>query len=460
MRILQLNTYADPLGGAEVYSLNLTQELTRRGHEVGFFGTSPVRAVDEPRLRVVQRPAYDPRVLWSEPAVSRALADFAARLQPEVIHVHNVFSLGLDVMETLGGLGVPTVQTVHDFNRLCPNSWCVRGDGAPCPGGIGAQCFRHACERNYPFDAEVALHALLRHRALLELVDAAICPSVALAQRLAAQGQRRIVHLPNAIEPIPPPVGVERAAKELLYVGRLDPEKGVETLLEALSILRRRDPGVTLRLAVGGNPPARELDRLRRLPGLALFTSVPRAELGTFYARATACVVPSIWFENAPLVALEAQAAGLPMIASRIGGLPELVDDGVTGFTFRPRDPQDLAEQAERLFAMGAEERRQMGLRLQKRAMDHRLGPHVSRVEELYAELRELRRSPGFPTIALDEELRAVVQRLVDERNGTSDDGAEPIVSLSPHPRTRRDRVLAPVRRLARALRLPKILPR
>src|SRR5688572_16424684 len=156
VRILQFNTYADPVGGAEVYALTLTRELRDRGHVVGFFGTSATREVDEEHLRVVRRPTYDARLLWGDPPVSRGLEAFARRLQPDLIHIHNVFALGLDVLETLGLLGVPTVQTVHDFNRVCPNSWCVRGDGTICPGGIGAQCFRHDCHENYPFDAQVA----------------------------------------------------------------------------------------------------------------------------------------------------------------------------------------------------------------------------------------------------------------------------------------------------------------
>jgi len=457
LRILHLNCYADPVGGAEVYAVALTRELTRRGHVVGFFGTSATREVDEEHLRVVRRPAYDPRLLWSEPAVSQALASFAARLRPELIHVHNVFSLGLDVMEALGQLGVPTVQTVHDSNRVCPNSWCVHGDGSPCHGGVGAQCFQHDCDRNYPFDAEVALHALLRHRALLELVDVAICPSQALARLIVAHGQRRVVHVPNAIEPIPIPGGVERGTRELLYVGRLTPEKGVETLLEAMTILRRRDPGVTLTLALGGSPPAAELARLHGQPGLTVLTGVPRSDLGRLYARSAVCILPSIWFENAPLVALECMSAGLPLIASRIGALPELVEDGVTGFTFRPRDPTDLAEQVLRFLALGSEERRQLGQRLQERAQRYRLESHVARVEEIYAEVRGVPRKPTIPRTPMDADLRALVARLVHERNAAR----EPTVTLVPHlgPRLR-GRALARMRGIARALHLPKFLPR
>jgi glycosyltransferase involved in cell wall biosynthesis len=465
VRILQFNTYADPIGGAEVYALTLTRELRQRGHVVGFFGTSPEREVDEEHLRVVRRPLYDPGCLWREPAVSRALEAFAGRLRPELVHVHNVFSLGLDVLEGLGALGVPTIQSVHDFNRVCPNSWCVWGDGTPCEGGIGEKCFQHDCQRNYPFDAQVALHALLRHRALLDIVDVSISPSRSLAERLARNGSSEVLHIPNAVEPIAYAGGEARRAKELLYIGRLTPEKGVDYLLAALPLIRTQDPEVHLTIVAGGSPPLEQVERLKRNTGITLFTDVPRPELGRFYSTSTACVLPSIWSENAPLVAFECLAAGLPMLASRIGGLPELVEDGITGYTFQPRDPTDLAEKALRLLTLGHEERERMSAVLRERSARFRLEPHVARLEQLYADVAQRKRGPVTPAIALDADLLAVLEQQGREKARPEGWGEEATVELQPFagPRSRaedrRRALVRRIRRVARALHLPKLFP-
>src|SRR5687767_8376290 len=155
VRILQVNNYADDVGGAEVYAQALTRELRQRGHAVVFFGTTPDREVQEEELRIVRRPRYDPAVLTRDPRVREALEETIQRVRPELIHVHNVYSLGIDVLELLGRTGIPVVQTIHDFGLLCPNSWCVLPEGTPCSGVVGAKCFRNNCQQNYPYDAEV-----------------------------------------------------------------------------------------------------------------------------------------------------------------------------------------------------------------------------------------------------------------------------------------------------------------
>jgi glycosyltransferase involved in cell wall biosynthesis len=419
VRILQFNNYADPIGGAEVYALALTHELGRRGHEVAFFGTSPDREADEERLRVVRRPRYDVGVLFHDPAVRGALGSFIERFRPELLHVHNVSSLGVDVLELLGATRLPILQTVHDFSLLCPNSWCVRGDGTPCAGGVGAQCFRYDCQKNYPYDPEVALHTLLKQRTLVGIVDLAICPSLYLAQRLRESGFRDVRHLNYFIEPIDAGAPSERREKELVFIGRLEPEKGVECLLEAMSAVHRGDPEVHLTIVGGGTQSDALAARAEALGlgGAVTFLShLPRAELGRIYASATACVLPSIWSENSPLVAYECLAAGLPMIASRSGGLPELVEEGPAGFTFTPRDARDLAEKALRLLALPAGERARMSASMRERARGFQAGPHVARIEELYGEVA--RAGPGArnPAVPVDAELFAVLREYGRER--------------------------------------------
>jgi len=419
VRILQINNYADPVGGAEIYALALARELTERGHMVVFFGTSPDREEDAESLRVVRRPRYDVRFLFNDPLVRDALEATVTRSRPELLHVHNVFSLGVDVLEFLGTTGIPIVQTVHDFGLLCPNSWCVWGDGSPCPGGAGAKCFLHDCQRNYPYDPEVALHTLLKQRTLAGIVDLAICPSRYLAERMRANGSSDVRHLNYFVDPIAAGAAGERDSKELVFIGRLEPEKGVEHLLEAMPHILRVDPSVHLTV-IGGGTLADPLAARARSLGLgssATFQShVPRAELGRVYATATACVLPSIWSENSPLVAYECLAAGLPMIASRIGGIPELVEEGLGGFTFTPRDPRDLAEKALRLLDLPPGERARMSVAMRAAAEGFRIEAHLDRIEGLYDEVRSRPRSTFGARSTIDRDLLAVLAEYGSEK--------------------------------------------
>jgi glycosyltransferase involved in cell wall biosynthesis len=419
VRILQINNYADPIGGAEVYALSLTRELGNRGHDVSFFGTAPDHDVEEDRLRIVRRPRYDARVLFRDSVVAGALEQTLRCFRPELIHLHNVFSLGVDVLARLRAADVPVVQTVHDFSLLCPNSWCVWADGTSCSGGAGAKCFEHECEKNYPFDAEVALHTLLKQRALVDVVDLSICPSIHLADLMRAHGSRQVVHLNYFIDPIGAEPGLERSSRDLLFVGRLQPEKGVVHLLDAMPLILRSAPDVRLTI-VGGGALAGDLKTRAGHLGLnqsvTFLDHVPREALGRFYASSTACVLPSIWSENSPLVAYECMSAGLPMIASRIGGIPELVVEGEAGYTFRPRDHEDLARSVLRLLELPAEARARMSAAMRARALSFQAAGHVGRLEELYAKTREGRGGNGSRTGTSDDDLLTLLAQSSQEK--------------------------------------------
>lgn len=464
MRLLQLNNYADPVGGAEVYARALTRELRARGHVVGTFGTSEERAADSELEHVVRRPRYDPRVLTLDPAVRAGLETCIGRLRPELVHLHNVFSLGLDVVAYLVATGIPLVQTVHDANLICANSWCVWGDGTVCSGGIGTKCFQHDCQRNYPFDGEQAFHGLLAHRVLVDGVDVTLCGSRFLAGRMTEHGRRDVRHLPYFVEPIALPPATARAEQELVYFGRLTPEKGVDSMLDALALVRERAPGVHLTVASGGSVP-RPLAARAGLLGSAvtMLGDVPRAELGRLHAAATACMLPSIWCENAPLTALECLASGLPMLASRIGGIPELVEEGVTGFTFRPRDARDMADTIVRFLALPSRERERMSVAMRARADAYRLDTHVARVEETYRELIGAPRARPAARTPLDGDFLAPLVEFGREKAHLAKLFTEHVAYIAQLERTaeelsaRNPTAVGLVRRLARRLGLPRL---
>jgi len=193
---------------------------------------------------------------------------------------------------------------------------------------------------------EMAIH---RGRGTLERgIARFVSPSRFLAAKLVQAGvaRKRIRVIVNGVDPSAFPAATG-PGEGFLYAGRLSREKGVGTLLAAVE----RSPG--LRLTVLGRGPEEAALReraSRQAAGRVEFAGhLPRGELLARIRAARAVVLPSEWYENAPLSALEALASGVPVVAARIGGLPEIVRDGRTGLLFEPGHVADLREQLERL---------------------------------------------------------------------------------------------------------------
>jgi glycosyltransferase involved in cell wall biosynthesis len=420
MRILQMSAYADPIGGAEIYMHGLADELERRGHEVGRFGTSPEREADEERIRIVRRPSFDPTRLVRDDEVLEALGGFVDRLAPDIIHVHNLYSLPLDVDRFLAGGGRPVVQTVHDLSTVCPNGWCVHHDGTLCPGRAGAQCFRHDCDKNYPYDAKLVLLTRLRHRILSSFMEVMICPSRYYTELVRRQGFRDVRHLfyfvDSANLELP---AARREDRSLLFLGRLGPEKGVCHLIDAMPRILVEEPETRLKV-VGDGPEAEALraqtERLGLGSAVVFRGTVPYEQVKSFYATATLLILPSIWCENSPLTIYESMVAGLPVVGSRIGGIPDLVEDAVTGHLVEPRNPRELADKVIRLLR-APEERARMAERMQERSRHLTAGRNVDEVESIYREVlareRPAAKKPlSFP---LDDEFVTILQNLIGD---------------------------------------------
>ena len=128
------------------------------------------------------------------------------------------------------------------------------------------------------------------------------------------------------------------------YVGRISPEKGLDTILAAASLLPE------LNVQVAGEGQTRRTLAANAPQNVKFIGALSRERIASFYRQARFIVVPSKWFEMCPLVISEAMSHGLPVIASNIGGLPELVDDEVTGLLFEPGNPEDLADKMKRLW--------------------------------------------------------------------------------------------------------------
>ncbi len=308
--------------------------LRDRGHEVDVYSRSNDGVGRMSSLALART------TLWSDRTESD-LAERISRFKPDVIHAHNTFPLiSPSLYWAASCAGVPVVQTLHNFRLMCLNALFLR-EGRVCEDcmgnvpwrGVARACYRGSHAASAVLAGMLTLHRGLgtyRHKVARYIALNEFCRGKFIEGGLPAD---RVVVKPNfvdfdVLEPMP------RAG--LLFVGRLSVEKGVATLAEAM----RQLPDAELRVA--GDGP--ESGLLEGVAGVMRMGSVPAEVVRREMGRAQALVVPSICYENFPRTIAEAFACNLPVIASRIGALAEIVRDGKTGLLFEPGNPRDLAD--------------------------------------------------------------------------------------------------------------------
>ncbi len=271
--------------------------------------------------------------------------------QPDLVHVHNVHPLiSPSALAACRAEQVPVVMTCHNFRLVCPagilfshNRNCHR-----CLGGREYWCVLRNCKQNHAVSISYTLRNWVhrRFRLFLDNVTHFITLSRFQKNILAGEGfpEDRISILPNMIA-LPKRNGEpDNQNPFALFVGRLSVSKGIEVLLEAA----RRAPEIPVKVAADTSNLA-EL-KLEIPPHVELLGRKDKAELDALYARARFVIVPSLCYEACPMVVLEAMAHGRPVVASRTGSIPELVDGGETGLLFEAGNAADCAEKMKTLW--------------------------------------------------------------------------------------------------------------
>jgi len=370
VKILQVNKFLYPKGGAEVVCLSLTEALRERGHEVRLFGMADSRNPESPDAdcypanvdyhasRGLGRKAGEAlRTIYGFEA-RRGMEEMLRRYQPDLIHAHNIYhQLTPSILSPARRMGVPVLLTLHDYKPLCPVYTFLR-DGEVCERCLGKTpwpLLSGRCKDGDPVASSILFLEALLHRVLGSYrrgVALFSSPSGFLRDKMIAGGTpaERVVFLPNALpmprnildRPWEPPAGT--SAPNLIWVGRMSHEKGLGSLLRAVAACE-----APLRLRLVGDGP--EETGLRELAGrLELGEKVEwlgrrsREEIPVLLAESDGSVLPSEWYENAPLSLLESLALGRPVIASEIGGIPDMLRDGETGWLFAAGDRKALAK--------------------------------------------------------------------------------------------------------------------
>ncbi len=356
MRVCIVHSWHHRRGGDSVAAWDLADRLEAAGHEVARFA---MRHPDnDPSPWSVRWPVWvepgqpaDARhrvrswasLAWNEDA-GRAARTLYRDVRPDIVHAHHIHRhLTPAVLHAARALGIPIVQTAHDYEWICPEGHLF-SQGAPCTACRGhrygeavlRRCKRGALAPSVAVAAEKWLHQAMGAR---NWVDQYLSPSRFLAEKLASFGipRERIAVLPNPVAVSPPtPPG-----KGWVFAGRLTREKGSAVLAAAMKDL----PGTV----VGDGPEALALQS--GMPGTRFTGHLSAAGVNAQLGAAAVVVVPSIWWENQPYAVTEAQALGRAVVASDLGGIPELIDHGRDGLLVPAGDPRALREAVGALLA-------------------------------------------------------------------------------------------------------------
>jgi glycosyltransferase involved in cell wall biosynthesis len=352
MRILLVhNRYQQPGGEDKAFTAE-AKLLEAHDHQVLEY-TSHNNGVSK-----MSRPALAKATVWNG-AVYRELRVLIHRERPQVVHFHNTFPLiSPAAYYAARAEGVPVVQTLHNYRLICPNALLFRdghvcedcfGKTPPFPGVV------HACYRGDRGATGAVAGMLTLHRAMgtwAEMVDVYIALTNFAREKFVEGGlpAEKIVAKPNFLYP-DPGMGEGRGGYAL-FVGRLSVEKGVDTLLTAWKKIGKKMP---LKIVGEGPLESKAAESAGRVPGVEWLKAQPREQILTLMRNARALILPSVCYENFPMVLAEAYAVGLPVIASNIGSLSTLIEPSRTGLYFRPGDSEDLAAQIERILMRPSE---------------------------------------------------------------------------------------------------------
>lgn len=374
--LLKINNYFYRRGGAEAVFLDHIAMFEQAGWDVVPFAMkhelnhpSPwsdyfVSEIEYGRqtgpLTKIRQAA---KVIYSFEA-QRNLARVIEKRRPAVAHAHNVYHhLSPAIFSTLKSAGIPTVMTVHDLKLACPSYKMLRDNKVceKCKGGHTYNVLVHRCIKGSAVLSGVVLAETLLHRSLglyRKNLDRLVVPSRFYMDKLEEWGwpREQMVYIPNFIDAGSFETGWAKPGY-FAFAGRLAPEKGIGTLIRAAALSKQK------LVIAGTGPEEASLRALAASTGADVVFAgyLSGAALHRLIGEATALVLPSEWYENAPISVLEAYALETPVIGTRIGGIPELIRDGETGYMVAPGAPDDLAAALARMAALSAGARHAMG---------------------------------------------------------------------------------------------------
>lgn len=375
MKILLINNCHYRRGGADVVYLNTGDLLESRGHNVAYFSTkspynypSPyseffIKDIDALKLNFVEQFVLMPRKLYSWQS-SRNLKRLIDHFKPDLAHIH-LYKGGLTaaILPVLRKKKIPTVITLHDYSLLCPRNIMIDGSGNICERCLTAtrlNCVYHRCNRRNLYYSIVNYFEFVLNNNIFNpknYFSKIICVSKFnyLKHSVHPLYGDRFMHLYNFYPLLSQSNPNTQKGNYLLFYGRLAPEKGVMTLINTW---KRLPKNVKLKIIGEGAMSAMIKDEIKvnKLSNIEFLGFRKGEELFDYIRNASFVLVPSEWYENNPLTIVEAYSSGKPVIGSNIGGIPELIIEGKTGYLFSMGDSAELEEIINKAVKMSDDE--------------------------------------------------------------------------------------------------------
>lgn len=368
--LLSVNNYYYYRGGAETVFFEQNKMFEGLGWRVVPFAMKHPRNlpsewseyfVDEiefgEQYSLAQKLAKTPKVIHSFEA-QRKLSRLIDIVNPDICHAHNIYHhISPSILRTLKSRGIPTVLTLHDLKIACPAYNMLSHDGIceRCRGGIHNVVLNRCIKGSLVLSAVVMMESLV-HKLLgsyRHCVSRFAVPSRFYIEKLVEWGfqAEQFAHVPNFVDASRYEPSYE-PGKAFLYFGRLSREKGLATLIRAAAEVKHplvivgTGPQLPELQALAGQLSA-DVQFLGYMTGRALHDAVRAARV---------VVLPSEWYENAPMSVLEAYALGRPVIGARIGGIPEFIRENETGLSFASGNVESLVDAMRKMVNLSSSE--------------------------------------------------------------------------------------------------------
>lgn len=401
------------IGGAELIAHFHAKVLQRLGHEPVIFAGDPSDGSARYAMRKevfdglpVYRVHLGPddynraRVNFFHPEVERHFLHVLRDVEPHVVHFHNIIGLSLGLIRIAAAEGIGTIMTVHDHWGFCLKSTLLKTEDHLCvqPRTCG-ECLPFVDDGHRP---GIPVRMRLDFFELsLQYIDTFVSPSRYLAESYIGEGfEREKFHVVwNGID-TERFRGISRSPSEVVrftFIGYLGSHKGVHVLINALRFLERERGRFRVNIVGDGVEAKRLRDQVAQ-SGLErtvhFWGKVGNEQVEKVYEDTDVFVLPSVTPENQPVTITEALTAGIPVIGSRLGGIPELIHDGETGYLFEPGNPEDLARKM-REFINAPDRAAIYGETARERSRSNTFDRAVEKIIELYGQLATHRPNAG-----------------------------------------------------------------
>ncbi|OVE76866.1 hypothetical protein BVX98_04155 [bacterium F11] len=349
MKILLTHNVYRETGGEEKGIERMAFDLKARGHQVEFFREF---SQDWGKKGIASKLRTGLQIVYSWDNLKK-ITTICREYQPDFIHVHNLFPFLTPSVCSVGKqMGIPIVQTLHNFRLFCLNGLLYR-EGNVCElclkgsllNGTVHRCYQQGFITSGAMSLTLCLHRMLN--TWNSKIDRFIALSEFSRNKFVENGiaNEKIEVIPNGID-----LSGDCATDEipsspsLVYIGRLSEEKGIRTLLKAFAIFSTKRPDVPLHV-VGTGRLEREVRNFKEEnSNLKIFLHgyLQAYDRDQLLKKSTFLMFPSECYENCPYVILESLSLGIPVIGSDRGGIPELINDGTTGYLFESGSPSQL----------------------------------------------------------------------------------------------------------------------